>query len=182
MDEEISQKRGKSMDFMKRFFELRTRSKRERDNRLANKLIVKDMPNVYGLMAIASSSGLSGQAALRCVAQYVPISVAKPIEKAVKEIDAGKSFSESLIQWNDYPHLRSLSHILVESMESGTDSLPTLDALTRDATNKVRRNTEAAIKRLPVTMLFPLVLCILPAFLLLSVVPTLISGFMSFDW
>lgn len=170
------------MDFLNRLTELHTRSKLEREKKLADKLVVKDMPYVYGLMAIASSSGLSGESSLRCVAQYVPKSVAKPIEKAVKEIDGGKSFSESLIQWNEYPHLRSLSHILVESMESGTDSLPTLDALTRDATNKVRRNTETAIKRLPVTMLFPLVLCILPAFMLLSVVPTLISGFMSFGW
>lgn len=182
MDEKTSREWGKGMDYIKKLSDLRTRARIECEEKLENKLVIKDMPYVYGLMAIASSSGLSGEASLRCVAQYVPESVLKPIQKAVKEIDGGKSFNESLITWNNYPHLRSLSHILVESMESGTDSLPTLDALTRDATNKVRRNTETAIKRLPVTMLFPLVLCILPAFMLLSVVPTLISGFMSFGW
>jgi tight adherence protein C len=40
-----------------------------------------------------------------------------------------------------------------------------------------RRASEVAARRLPVQLLFPLVLCTLPAFGLLTVVPLLVSAF-----
>ncbi len=161
---------------------LRSRARQERAVRESNNQAIKDMPYVYGLMAVAASSGLSPESSMRCVSEYVPPSISESMNKAMLEIDAGRSFRSSLLCFEDYPHLRPLAHILNESMESGTSSLATLDSLGRDAMNKVRRKTDIALKRLPITMLFPLVTCILPSFILLSVVPTLINGFMSFHW
>ena len=39
-----------------------------------------------------------------------------------------------------------------------------------------RRRAEVAARKLPVKLLFPLVLCILPAFALLTVVPVIVSS------
>ena len=39
-----------------------------------------------------------------------------------------------------------------------------------------RRRAEEAARRLPVQLLFPLVLCVLPAFVLLAVVPLLLAA------
>lgn len=161
---------------------LREKSREERRNNLKQKLIVKDLPYVYGLMAMAISSGLIGVSVLQQVSEYVPESVKNEIQKSVAQIDAGMSFAEALTSWSENVHLRPLAHLLVESQESGVSALATLDLMSRDAANKVRRNTETSLKQLPVTMLFPLVLCILPAFILLSVLPTLISGLSVIDW
>lgn len=170
------------MDFLRSVKALRSNSVKEREAKLQKKLQIKEMPYVYGLMAVASSSGLSAESSIRCIGGYLPMGVIEHFQKLIREIDRGKSFREAISKWNDIEHLRPLSHILIESMESGTSALPAMDAMARDANSKIRRHAESAIKRLPVTMLFPLVFCILPAFILLSIIPTLISGFTSFSW
>ncbi len=170
------------MDVIASFYSLRQRAKLEREQKRNNKLVIKDMPYVYGLMAVCASSGLSPEASIRCVSAYAPSAIKDPMVQALRKIDAGQSFREALVSWEEHAHIRSLAHILVESMESGTSSLVALDSLGRDAMNRVRRQADTALKKLPVTMLFPLVVCILPAFILLSIVPTLINGFMSAQW
>lgn len=170
------------MGFVKQFQILRQRSFDERAAKRTDKFVVKDMPYVYGLMCIAMSSGLSPHAALGAIVDYVPHTCREHMTSVLSQIEKGRTFRDALTTWDSYPHLRPLAHILIESMESGTSSLSSLDALGRDAMNRVRRETETAVKKLPVTMLFPLVTCILPAFILLSVTPTLVNGFMSFHW
>src|SRR5690606_2100041 len=113
---------------------------------------------------------------------FVPGSLRDPVENAMRYMKSGSPFRDALAHWDTNSHLRPLAHILTESMESGISSLPALDALGRDALARLRRETDTALKRLPVTMLFPLVTCILPAFIFLSVLPTLISGFTSLQW
>ena len=108
---------------------IRLRAKNEKHNKYQEKMLIRDLPLVYGLFAIGISSGI-------------------PIKNVIFEIS--KYFP---------------------------DVLPALDSLHRDSKNKIRRESDSAIKKLPVTMLFPLVVCILPAFLLLSVIPILINGF-----
>jgi tight adherence protein C len=59
---------------------------------------------------------------------------------------------------------------------------PSLDALSIDARLARRRAIETKARRLPVSLLFPLVVCVLPAFMLLTVVPLLFSGLSSIRW
>ena len=49
-------------------------------------------------------------------------------------------------------------------------------ALAREARLDRRRRAEARARRVPVLLLFPLVLCVLPAFGLLTVVPLLVGS------
>ncbi|HQZ15008.1 MAG TPA: type II secretion system F family protein [Acidimicrobiia bacterium] len=170
------------MELLSSFLELRDKAKLEKEKVKAEKSNQKEMPHVYGLMAVASSSGLSGELAIRAIVPFAPDSVADPMRRSLLHIDSGKSFRSAIEEWYLVENLRPMAHILIESMESGTSSIPAFDALGRDALNKVRRNSDTAMKKLPIKMLFPLVICILPAFILLSVVPTLISGFTQIQW
>lgn len=168
-----------NMGFIRSFRRLHEKARKERSFKKEQKVAIKDMPYVYGLLAVCLSSGLSPEESLRRIFPYAPGVVKEHIGKSIRRIDAGQSFRESLASWEDNVHLRALSHSLAESVESGTSSIIVLDALGRDAMSRVRRHSDVALKKLPITMLFPLVTCILPAFILLSVVPTLINGFMS---
>lgn len=170
------------MDVIAALTDLRHRSQHERLEKREQKSVIKDMPYVYGLMAVCASSGLSPEASIRCVFPFAPPVVQEPMKQTLRKIDAGQSFRNALETWEGIPHLRPLAHILSESMEAGTSSLVALDSMGRDAMNRIRRHTDSALKKLPVTMLFPLVTCILPAFILLSVIPVLINGFMSAQW
>ena len=60
---------------------------------------------------------------------------------------------------------------LVGSIRYGAPIGPALDLVAADLRLRARRRAEVRARRVPVRMLFPLVTCILPAFVLLSVVP-----------
>jgi len=59
--------------------------------------------------------------------------------------------------------------VLAGAERYGTPLLPALDRLALDARLDRRRRAEEAARRVPVKLLFPLVLCVLPAFGLLTV-------------
>jgi pilus assembly protein TadC len=160
------------------FAKLRQRAKDEKQKKLEAKILIRDLPMVYGLFSIGISSGVPIQAVIREISNYSPQSCQEDIRSVVKELDAGRSIQNSMVQLEDHPQFRTLAHVIAESSDCGTDILPTLDSLHKDSMSKIRREAETAIKKLPITMLFPLVACILPAFMLLSVAPTLIDGFM----
>jgi hypothetical protein len=63
--------------------------------------------------------------------------------------------------------------VLDASVDDGVGSAAALHAAAGDIRLAQRRAREADIAALPVRMLFPLVVCILPAFVLLTLVPVL---------
>src|SRR5205823_11853388 len=70
---------------------------------------------------------------------------------------------------------RPLVRVLAGAERYGTPLLPALERLVVDARLDRRRRAEEAARRVPVKLLFPLVLCVLPAFALLTVAP-LVAG------
>ena len=58
----------------------------------------------------------------------------------------------------------------------GLPLAPVLDRLAADARSSRRRLGEAAARRLPVRLSFPLVACTLPAFVLLAIAPAVIGA------
>jgi tight adherence protein C len=58
----------------------------------------------------------------------------------------------------------------------GTPLRPTLERVAVEARMRRRRRAEEDARRLPVTLLFPLVLTTLPAFFLLAIVPLLVGS------
>lgn len=170
------------MELVKHVLRIRANAIQEKQERRNKTIVLKEMPNFFGLMAVVTSSGLTGQSAIKSIIPFVSEELSTPIRRSIAFIESGKSFRQALEEWNNYSHLRQLAHVLVESMESGTSALPALDAMGRDSLIRIQRSADTAMKKLPVTMLFPLVLCILPAFMLLSVIPTLINGFSKVQW
>ena len=56
---------------------------------------------------------------------------------------------------------------------------PVLDQLTTEARDSRRRLDQAAARKLPVRLSFPLVACTLPSFVLLAIVPAVIAALSS---
>ena len=74
------------------------------------------------------------------------------------------------------PTLRPLADALRTSARLGTPAAPALARLATEVRADVRRRAEARARTVPVRLCFPLVLCVLPAFALLTVVPVVLSG------
>jgi tight adherence protein C len=74
------------------------------------------------------------------------------------------------------PPVRPLVDVLLASERYGVPLGERLDRVAHDARLERRRRGEERARRVPVLLLFPLVLCVLPAFAFLTVVPLLVGS------
>jgi pilus assembly protein TadC len=91
---------------------------------------------------------------------------------------AGQRFAEVMknLRTNLGPNIYPICDILVSADRDGLPITSVLDQLSFHAHQERRRLREVEAKELPVRLLFPLVCCILPSFILLAMVPLLINS------
>lgn len=89
---------------------------------------------------------------------------------ARRRVQLGFIWSEALASTDDAA-LRQLARQIERSESSGVPIADALDSWANERKERSRRDFEARIRRAPVTMALPLTLCVLPAFILLGIVP-----------
>ncbi len=122
------------------------------------------------LVGLGVVSGLPFRNAAGLTALQIGGPVASEINQALRSVNAGQPPSIGI------PDIQALFSAADASENSGMPLAGTITAMAAD-----RRRAAAAVSRerlakLPVKMLFPLAFLILPGFVLLTVVPPLVSG------
>lgn len=137
---------------------------------------VEALPDVVDLLTVAVAGGLTVRLALERLA---PTSAARALGIGIvlDHVRAGARLADALEAWGATagPALTPLVTALAGTERTGAPLLPALERLSDEARTQRRRHAEERARTLPVKLLFPLVVCILPAFGLLTVVP-LIAG------
>jgi tight adherence protein C len=141
----------------------------------------RSLPEVADLFVVAVGAGLTVRLAVEAVARRAAGPVADELRSAVDELAAGRRLADAL---DDVPArageaTRPLVATLVAAERYGGPLLDRLARLADEARADGRRRAEEAARRVPVTLLFPLVFCTLPAFALLTVAPLLAGGLRS---
>jgi pilus assembly protein TadC len=102
-----------------------------------------------------------------------------PIGNSVADlICAGAPLEEALLPLaNMHPITgKNLGHTIVEAERDGLPILDTVMRLATDHRSERRRQIDTRIRQLPTRLSIPLVLCVLPSFLLLSVAPLVLAS------
>lgn len=154
------------------------RLRRERLQRAA--LVRRQLPEVVDLLALVTGAGFTVSLAVEAVARRAGGPIGSALAAVVAATAGGRRLGDAL---GDLPaHLgepvRPLVAALVAAERDGAPLGRSLDRLATELRHDRRRRAEAAARRVPVKLLFPLVACILPAFALLTVAP-LIAGAIS---
>jgi tight adherence protein C len=134
-----------------------------------------DLGDVVDLLALALGAGLSIPAAVDAVAQHVRGPAGDVFRDAAARLAAGDLLGDvmaSLAERLGEP-ARPLAAALAMAAHYGAPVVPSLERAALEIRVLERRRLESKARRLPVLLLFPLVLCCLPAFALLTVVPLL---------
>ncbi len=135
------------------------------------------LPDAVDLFGIALGSGLTVPLALAVVAPRAPPPLGPSLAEAEVRFRHGEPLERSLARIVDQaPVVRPLVNVLVAAH---CDGAPVADALVRlgEEQRVVRRRAaEARARQVPIRMLFPLVGCTLPAFVLVTVVPPVVSA------
>lgn len=151
--------------------------RRGRRARLDDAQVARDLPDLIDLLALAVGAGLSLPAALPVVAPVAPDALRADLRSVVAAMAGGRSSDEAIAElatcWG--APARPLVHAIADHLRYGTPVLPALERVAAEARGHRRRAAEIRARKLPVLLLFPLVLCTLPAFGLLTVAP-LVAG------
>jgi tight adherence protein C len=144
--------------------------------------IQRDLPDAIDLLAVCTHAGLNLSLSLKRVAAGIPGPLGAELRRTVGEIDLGVPRSKALEEMgsrNEVAELESLVGLLQTSERFGTKVAASLMTFGGDIRLKRKRRAEELARRAPVKMLFPLVFLILPGFVLLTLVPLLLSTFES---
>jgi tight adherence protein C len=137
-----------------------------------------ELPVTLDLLGVAVEAGCTPYLAVDRSLRWVPPTMAARLIEVREACALGASFGEALESLGTrVPRLRPLADALLASDRLGAPVGPALSRLADEQRAELRRRAEAHARRVPVRLLFPLVFVVLPAFGLLTVIPTLLAGF-----
>jgi hypothetical protein len=137
----------------------------------------RELPVVIDLLGVAVGAGCTPFLAVEVAARWSPPVLAARLDAVRRSCALGVSFEAALDDVaGTTPALRPLCDALLASGRLGAPVGPVLARLAAEERTALRREAEAHARRVPVRLLFPLVFLVLPAFVLLTVVPGLAAG------
>ena len=143
----------------------------------AESAIEREIPVAVDLLGVAVGAGCTPYLALEVAARWAPPAIAVRLAGVLRACALGRGFDAAL---DDAalatPSLRPLADALLASDRLGAPVGPVLARLAAEERTALQRRAEAHTRRIPVRLLFPLVFLVLPAFVLLTVVPGLAAG------
>lgn len=134
-------------------------------------------PDLVDLFGVAIAAGQPVPTALVTIAPRAPGPTQDAMRSALHRLEVGGTVSAALEQLRALGDAyEPLIEVLIAGHARGGPLLAALDRIAETTRDRRRRDAESRARRLPVTMLFPLVVCTLPAFGLLAVVPLLVAS------
>jgi len=141
--------------------------------------LVDQLPDVVDLLSLTTAAGLPVTAALTAIADRPGGPLGAAIGRAAAHIAAGGRLADALTHVSNVgAQARPLVDALAHHDRYGSPLQPALERVAIEARARRRRHAEESARRLPVTLLFPLLLTTFPAFVALTVVP-LLAGSLS---
>ena len=129
------------------------------------------------LLVLAVGAGCNVTLALAAAGRRGSGPLSTELRRISAEVARGRRLADALDQLpvvTGEP-TRALASVLATSERYGSPVLPALQRLADEVRLQRQRRAETAARRIPVALLFPLVICVLPAFALLTVAP-LVAG------
>ena len=139
------------------------------------------LPEAVDLLLLCTGAGMTLPLALPLVGARTPEPVGAALDAAEASVLAGGRRADALLE-----HLRplgdpaaALAHVLVDHLHHGVALGPGLERAALELRIARRRRAEEAARRLPLRLLAPLLTCVLPAFVLLTVAPLVVAALRS---
>ncbi|MGQ0824858.1 MAG: type II secretion system F family protein [Actinomycetota bacterium] len=139
--------------------------------------LTAELPFAVDLIGVAVGAGATPFGALQLAVMWSPPRIAAVLGEVDRACALGAPFDAALRRAShEEPVVAPLTQALRTAAQLGSPTAASLARIAADVRADVRRRAEAHARTVPVRLLFPLVLCLLPAFALLTVVPVLLDG------
>ena len=137
-----------------------------------------ELPDALDQMLISVQAGLGFETAMARAGQNGKGPLADELIRTLQDIQVGRSRKDaylSMAQRVDVPDLRSFVRAVVQADTYGIAIANVLNSQAKDMRVKRRQRAEEHAMKMPVKMLFPLIMSILPALFVVVLGPTVMS-------
>ncbi|MGD9958542.1 type II secretion system F family protein [Nocardioides sp.] len=142
----------------------------------------RDLPHLVELLAAALGAGASPGPALSVVCAALPGAVADELQGARSSLALGRTALEVWTELARHPQLGALGRALARAERSGAPVVDAVRLLADDLASDARMDLEDRARAVGVKAALPLGLCLLPAFLLLGIVPLVAGAVGAIRW
>jgi tight adherence protein C len=137
-----------------------------------------ELPDVLDQMTVAVEAGLGFEPAMVHITDHVEGPLSEEFRHAVRDIRLGMSRElafRGMVDRTDVAELRHFVAALIQADKLGTPLVQVLRAQAAEMRTTRRQRAEEAAQKLPLKMIFPLVLCILPALIMVLIGPAVLQ-------
>jgi tight adherence protein C len=139
-----------------------------------------DAADVIDQLTICVEAGLGFDAALARVASTTEGPLTDELRHTLSDIQAGVPRAQALRALSDRAQIveiRQVVSALLQAQKHGVPLAETLRIQSAEMRLKRKQRTEEKAAKLTVKMIFPIVVCFMPVFLIITVVPAVITLF-----
>jgi tight adherence protein C len=132
------------------------------------------LPDAIDMMTICVEAGLGFDSALARVARNLEGPIASEWARVLQEMQFGKSRTDALramLERTDVSELRTFVSSIIQSSELGISVGNVLREQSNEMRIRRKQRAEEQAQKLPVKILFPLLLCMLPALFVVVIGP-----------
>jgi tight adherence protein C len=137
----------------------------------------KSLPNALDLLSVSVEAGMGFDSALSRVAKNVGGALGKEFNRMLQDIQLGLSRKEAFQELNKRTDVSELSSFILAMTQADIFGIPISKVLKIQASEmrtKRRQMAEEAGMRAPVLLVFPLILCLFPAMMVVIIGPAAI--------
>ena len=140
--------------------------------------ILNELPDVVDLLAISVEAGVGFEGALEIVCQHFDSPLAQELSRTLKEMELGLARREALHNLKKRTEVPDLSNFVLALTQADALGMPIgriLHTQAKEMRSKRRARAREKAAKLPVKILFPLVVFIFPAVLVVILGPAMKS-------
>jgi pilus assembly protein TadC len=129
--------------------------------------------DLIDVLLVALNTGISLPEAIAVSAQCLSGEIAREVQLVVNRLEKGESLFDVLPSFGTIFGTRAypLVDILHNSLADGMPVMHVVERLSDEVRAERHRRMDEELRRLPIRLVFPLALCVLPSFVLLTIVP-----------
>ncbi|QIX28234.1 type II secretion system F family protein [Nocardioides sp. JQ2195] len=144
--------------------------------------VARELPQVIQLIGLVLASGGSLADAIRQVAAAFPGPAVEPLRRAEARLAVGMAAADVWRELAVQPGLERVGRALCRAEGAGIPVASMVQGLGADLAREERARSEDAARTVGVRAAVPLGLCLLPAFLVIGIVPVIASALTSLQW
>jgi tight adherence protein C len=143
----------------------------------------KELPDALDLLTLSVEAGLGFDAATAQVAKSMPGALAREFARMLHEMQMGQRRADALRALASRTTVIELRTVATSLVQAGELGIPIAHVLREQASQmriRRRQRAEEEARKLPVKVIFPLILCLFPALFIVVIGPGVINIMQAF--